>query len=458
MDGLFLTILNMSMTGAFVVIAICLARLPLKKAPKIISYCLWAVAWFRLAVPFSIESIFSLMPFNTTAIPSNIAMQPVSQIDSGIPIINTFVSSSLPAATPMYSANPLQIWTSIGAYVWVSIAALMIAYGVISYFRMKSRLKSSVHIEDNIYENGFIKSPFVLGVLKPNIYLPFDLGGPEREYIIIHEETHIKRYDHIVKVVAYFILCLHWFNPLAWVAYLLMNADMEMSCDERVLKEIGPGVKKDYSLSLLSLSTSKRFFGGSPLAFSEGGLKTRIKNVLKFKDAPMILLIISVALTITLSVGLVLDRVDKDIDLSDDASIASDMHTIPPVTRETITYEEFQAIAAMYDVDRPDPQADPQAELNHDVAINRVQQLRELSQTPQVTVIPEEVDTIIITPVTSETYEEGRIVFSYAFPDNEIVYQLRPMHTRINYGSSGTSNSRASDKVLDPVAIMTRLP
>jgi beta-lactamase regulating signal transducer with metallopeptidase domain len=308
MDKLFLTILNMSLTGAFVIAAICLARLPLKKAPKIVSYCLWTVAGFRLIFPLSIESVFSLIPFKARMIPSDIAMQSIPRIDSGIPFVNNAVSSILPAATPTASVNPLQIWTTIGAFVWLIGVTVMIIYGVTSFVVLKRKMRDTVHIEANIYEAENIKSPFVLGVFKPKIYLPIGLSGKERSYILLHEQTHIRRRDHIVKFAAYFILCLHWFNPLAWVAFLLMGVDMELSCDERVLKEMGGEIKKDYSLSLLSLATQRRIIGGSPLAFGEGGVKERIKNVLNFKKPSRVIIVVSVALVAVLSVGFAVNR------------------------------------------------------------------------------------------------------------------------------------------------------
>lgn len=308
MDKLFLTILNMSMTGAFVIAAICLARLPLKKAPKIVSYCLWAVVGFRLVFPFSIESVFSLIPFKAQTIPPDIAMQPIPRIDSGIAFVNNAVSSILPAATPTASVNPLQIWTTIGSFVWLVGGAVMLVYGIVSFVILKRKMREAAHIEANIYEAENIKSPFVLGIFNPKIYLPIGLSGQERSYILLHEQTHIRRRDHIVKFAAYFILCLHWFNPLVWAAFLLMGVDMEMSCDERVLKEMGGEMKKDYSLSLLSLATERRIIGGSPLAFGEGGVKGRIKNVLNFKKPSRVIIIVSVALVTVLSMGFAVNR------------------------------------------------------------------------------------------------------------------------------------------------------
>ncbi|MCL1804596.1 MAG: M56 family metallopeptidase, partial [Clostridiales bacterium] len=308
MEKLFLIVLNMSITGAFVIAAICLARLPLKKAPKIISYALWAVAGFRLVFPFSIESVFSLLPFKAQPIPPDIAMQPIPRIDSGIPFVNNAVSSVLPAAAPIDSVNPLQVWTFIGSWIWIIGIAFMLIYGVASFIILKRKMRSSAHVEANIYEAACIQSPFVLGVFAPKIYLPVGLSEHERGYILLHEQTHVRRCDHIVKFAAYFVLCLHWFNPLAWVAFMLMGVDMEMSCDERVLKEMGSNTKKDYSLSLLSLSTERRMIGGSPLAFGEGGVKERVKRVLHFKKPSRVVVVAAIVLVAVLSTGFAVNR------------------------------------------------------------------------------------------------------------------------------------------------------
>ena len=306
---IFLTVFNMSLTGAFVIAAICIARLPLRRAPKIISYCLWAVAGMRLAIPFSFESVFSLIPFNATPIPADIAMQTVPRIDSGIPFVNDALSSVLPVAAPAASVNPLQIWTAIGTYAWFAGVIAMLVYGVASCALLKRKMRNATHIEANIYETD-IGSPFVLGLLRPRIYLPHGLANAEREYILLHEQTHIARRDHIVKIVAYLILCLHWFNPFAWVAFLLMGVDMEMSCDERVLREMGDGVKRDYSLSLLTFATGRRIIGSSPLAFSEGGVKERVKRVLDFKKASRAVVVFAVVLVVALGAGLITNRAE----------------------------------------------------------------------------------------------------------------------------------------------------
>lgn len=309
MDKLFLNILNMSLTGSYVILAICLVRPLLKKAPKFITYLLWSVAGFRLVLPFSIESVISLIPFKPQVIPMDIAMQPVPRINSGIPFVNNAVSGLLPPANPNAGINPLQIWIMIGTKVWLVGTAAMIIYGTVSYVVLNHKMKKALNIKSNIYESQNIRYPFVLGIIKPRIYLPVGLSEKEKSYILLHEKTHIRRHDHIVKIAAYFILCLHWFNPLVWAAFLLMGADMEMSCDEHVLKELGNEAKKEYSMSLLSLATEHRIISGSPLAFGEGGMKERIKNVLKFKKPSRVIIIASLILVAVLGTGLAVNRV-----------------------------------------------------------------------------------------------------------------------------------------------------
>ena len=305
MDKLFLTILNMSLVGTFVIAVICLARLLLAKTPKIISYCLWAAAGFRLLFPGSVDSGFSLIPFRARAIPPDIANQPMPRIDSGVTVVDKFINDALPAAAPGASANPLQAWVTVGAVIWLSGVIVMLVCGIASYASLKYKLRNAVYAGTYTLEDGNISAPFVLGALMPKIYIPAGLSEKEREYVILHEQTHIRRYDHFVKSAAYLILCLHWFNPLVWAAYWLMGKDMEMACDERVLREMGDTVKKDYSLSLLALATERRYVNGGLLAFGEGGMKGRIKNVLNFKKPSLAIVAGSAALAVVLGAGLI---------------------------------------------------------------------------------------------------------------------------------------------------------
>ena len=288
MIGIFITIVNMSIAGAFVITAICLARFILRKSPKILSFFLWIVAALRLGVPFSVESALSLMPFRANPIPHDAA----------------FICGS--------SAG---IWLTVSAIIWLCGVAVMLFHGAASLFIIRLRLKGAVNVESNIYEINTLKSPFVIGILSPKIYIPAFLAPQERSYIILHEQTHIKRGDHIAIFVAYLLLSLHWFNPLVWLAFRLLNMDMEMSCDERVLKSLNAnaGVKKDYSSALLSLACEQQFIAGKVTAFSACHVSSRVRNVLSTKKQSRLSFVLSTALVLMLCVGLSVNRLSADV-------------------------------------------------------------------------------------------------------------------------------------------------
>lgn len=310
MTDIFLSVVNMSLTASYVILFIILVRLPLKKAPKVISYALWAVAGFRLVLPFSFESVLSLIPFRTAPIPADISTQPIPRVNSGISMVDNAVSQILPTATPAASINPLQVWLTVGTYLWLTGIVVMLIYSVVSIMILRSRLKRARQAERNIYVADNLKTPFVLGIFRPRIYIPAGLTAEEKSYIIRHEQTHIWRFDHIIKPFAFLALSIHWFNPLVWTAFVLMGTDMELSCDERVIKEMGNEVKKAYSASLLSMATNKRIINGSPLAFGEGNVGGRIKNVLNYKKPVFWIVVVSVVLAVTLGVALAINPID----------------------------------------------------------------------------------------------------------------------------------------------------
>lgn len=312
METIFIKILNMSLTASYVILLVLAARLLLRRAPRIFSYALWSIVLFRLVCPVSPESVFSLIPFKTAPIPADIALQPVPRVESGIHIADNVVSSVLPAATPAASVNPLQIWLAAGTYLWLMGIAVLLIYSIVSVVRLKRRLNQAVFIEHNIYETSDTKTAFVLGLIRPKIYIPSGLSADERSYIIRHEQTHIRRFDHAVKLGAFLVLCLHWFNPLVWLAFALMSADMEMSCDERVLKEMGGEIKKAYSTSLLSLAAGRRLIGASPLAFGEGNIKRRIKNVLNYQKPALWIVVFALIVVLTACAGLAADPQSKE--------------------------------------------------------------------------------------------------------------------------------------------------
>lgn len=320
MSELFLSTLKMSLTASYVIIVVILIRLLLKKAPKVISYALWGVVAFRLVVPVTFESVFSLLPRNgdRNPIPQDSMLQQSPQINSGIEVVDSFVGGTFPALTALNgeSVNPLQIYIQIGSYLWFICMMALLIYSLASVFLLKKQLKNAQWVEKNIYEAKNLKTPFVLGFLRPKIFLPNGLHDEERSYILLHEQTHINRYDHIIKPVAFLILSVHWFNPLVWVAFMLMSRDMEFSCDERVLKKMNSDmdIKKSYASSLLSLATERHILNGSPLAFGEGNVKGRIKNVLNYRKPRFWLLFFSIVLMIAVGIGLISNPVKKGKD------------------------------------------------------------------------------------------------------------------------------------------------
>lgn len=306
MSKIFLTVLNMIFTASYVIIFVILVRLLLKKAPRVISYVLWGVVAFRLTIPFSFVSIFSLMPRNANVvpIPHDIIYQQSPQINSGIEVVDSFVNNSLPAPTIGASVNPLQIYVEIGAYIWVLGIIALLVYSLVSVLILKGQLKNAQLIDQNIFEAKNLKTPFVLGLIRPRIYLPARLNATERNYILLHEQTHIWRKDHVIKVLAFLTLSVHWFNPLVWIAFMLMSVDMELSCDEKVLKKVNEDIKKPYANSLLSLATGGYIFNGNPLAFGEGNVKGRIENVLNYKKPRLWVVVLALIIAVAIGIGL----------------------------------------------------------------------------------------------------------------------------------------------------------
>lgn len=304
LESVFLQLLNMSLTAGIVIVFVLAVRIILQKAPKVFSYLLWSVVLFRLICPFTLESIFSLLPANVNPISQDILYMQTPKMDTGIGIINHSVNAILPAATPQTSADPLQILIVIFSHIWLLGVAAMLVYSLVTLFRLKKELMNATLYRDNIFISSRIDTAFVMGIFCPKIYLPSNLNATERSYILLHEQTHIKRLDHIFKLIGFLALCLHWFNPFVWAAFFLSGKDMEMSCDEAVIKRLGDDVKKDYSASLLTLATGKRIVSGTPLAFGEGDTKGRIKNVLNYRKPGFWAVLISVLAVVFVVIGL----------------------------------------------------------------------------------------------------------------------------------------------------------
>ena len=296
MADIFLKIVNMSISASWIVLAVLVLRLLLKKAPKWITVLLWGIVAIRLICPFSIESVMSLIP-STETISPEIMMDKTPTINSGVPIINNIVNPVIGesfAPDPIASANPLQILIPVLAIAWIVGIVIMLAYTAISYFRVKSKIGTAVLFRDNIYQSENVISPFVLGIIKPKIYLPFNMNEQDMEHVIAHENAHIHRKDHLWKPFGFLVLTLHWFNPLMWLGYVLLCRDIELACDEKVVKEFNNEQKADYSQALLTCSVNRRVIAACPLAFGEVGVKNRVKSVLNYKKPAFWIIVVAI--------------------------------------------------------------------------------------------------------------------------------------------------------------------
>lgn len=286
---LFSRVLNMSLTGSLVILAVLLVRVFLKRFPKIFSYALWAVVLFRLLCPVSLSAPVSAMNWlapeveETSAMTSRLMYVPVQRTPASVS------QASLPEMEEPETISPVaeKEWDltilDVAMYLWALGTAGMLLRGFFQYLALRRRLAEAIELKENVFLSDQIETPFVLGIVRPRIYLPCQVLREERRYILAHERHHIRRGDHLIKLVAYFALCLHWFNPLVWVAFVQAGKDMEMSCDEAVIRQLGPRSRAEYASALLRLSTKRRNIAGSPLAFGEGDTKGRIINMANWK-------------------------------------------------------------------------------------------------------------------------------------------------------------------------------
>jgi len=329
LNQVFLKVLNMSITAGYIIIAILIVRQLIKKSPKVFSYSLWIAAAFRLICPVSFPSVISIFNIGffdmsraqtpvsgaLTYIPDTPGNFDLSDITTGISVANSLIRESLtihsisrspfqplpdvPGQTAVGSVpSLLHIVTNVASVIWIAGIVALLACSLVRFIKLKQNLSKAVLLKGNVYECENISSPFVLGFLKPRIYLPFRMNDSEKEYILRHEEYHIKRLDHIIRPMSFLIAAIYWFNPLVWIAYFCSGRDMEMSCDEHVLSVMGSSIKKDYSLSLLSFAMNRRFHAAGLLAFGESNTRKRVKNVLSFKKPKAWLVMIAITVCV----------------------------------------------------------------------------------------------------------------------------------------------------------------
>lgn len=285
MDDVFLKLVNLSISASWLILAVLVLRVVLKKAPKWVMPLLWGVVALRLVCLFSIESALSLIPSAET-IPSEIVTETREPVLYEQATLDIVTNPTLPSATEVpvgVSRQQAQVDFNIYSVLWLAGMAALLVHALVSAGKLKRKLATAILLRDNIYESEFVDSPFVFGVVKPNIYLPMHMDEGTAAYVIAHEHAHLARRDHWWKVLGYLVLALHWFNPLVWVAYILFCRDIELACDEKVVRGLDGAARADYSQALLSCAAPKRAVAACPLAFGEGNIKMRVKSALHYK-------------------------------------------------------------------------------------------------------------------------------------------------------------------------------
>lgn len=305
MAAVFLKLLNLSISASWLVLAVLVLRLVSKRSPKWMNVLLWGIVALRLMLPFSIESALSLIPSAETLSPEVVRFDPAPTITSGVEFIDNAVNPSLSesfAAAPLASVNPLYVWTEIAGWVWLIGLGAMLLYALVSYLRLRRRVSVSLCVRENIYLCDAISSPFILGVVKPRIYLPSGLDEVQQQNVLSHERAHLTRRDHWWKPLGFVLLAVYWFNPVLWLAYTLLCRDIELACDERVIRTMDESAVKTYSTVLLACSMPRKAVITCPLAFGEVGVKERVKNALRYKKPAFWVVAASVAVCVVVAV------------------------------------------------------------------------------------------------------------------------------------------------------------
>ncbi len=338
-QDLFLDLLNFSISATWLISAVVLLRFLFKKMPKWVNCLLWGIVGIRLVFPFSVESIFSLVPSAET-VPPEIVYSSEPQINSGIPALNSAVNPVITetfAPDPVTSVNPLQVVAILSSYLWAVGLVLMVLYAVISFLKLKHKMRTATLFRENIFQSENVQSPFVLGFFRPKIYLPYNMKPREMFLVVSHEKAHIKRKDHFIKPLAYLVLCAYWFNPAVWLAYILLCRDIEMACDEKVVREMDSDSRKDYSEALLNCSVNRRSIAACPLAFGEVGVKDRIKGVMNYKKPAFWVIILAAVLCVVTAVCFLTNPPQEKEDELFGATYEGEMiYTLPSLSSGTV--------------------------------------------------------------------------------------------------------------------------
>lgn len=357
MAAVFLKLLNLSISASWLVLAVLVLRLVSKRSPKWMNVLLWGMVALRLMLPFSIESALSLIPSAETLSPAVVQFDPAPTITSGVNIIDNAVNPSLSehfSAVPTASVNPLYVWTEIAGWVWLIGLGAMLLYALVSYLRLRRRVSVSLPVQDHIYLCDAISSPFILGVVKPHIYLPSGLDEVQRQNVLAHEQAHLARRDHWWKPLGFALLAVYWFNPVLWLAYALLCRDIELACDERVIRTMDESAVKTYSTVLLACSMPRKAVITCPLAFGEVGVKERVRNALRYKKPAFWVVAASVAVCVVVAVCFLTNperatmKWAKSLRVEDVARIEQiNMTRTPDKQYKDLDAEEFAEIVAL---------------------------------------------------------------------------------------------------------------
>ena len=359
MAAVFLKLLNLSISASWLVLAVLVLRLISKRSPKWVNVLLWGIVALRLVLPFSIESALSLIPSAETVSPAVVQFAPAPTITSGVSVIDNAVNPSLSehfSAVPTASVNPLYVWTEIAGWVWLIGLGAMLLYALVSYLRLRRRVSVSLPVQDHIYLCDAISSPFILGVVKPRIYLPSGLDEVQRQNVLSHERAHLARRDHWWKPLGFALLAVYWFNPVLWLAYTLLCRDIELACDERVIRTMDESAVKTYSTVLLACSMPRKAVITCPLAFGEVGVEERVRNALRYKKPAFWVVAASVTVCVVVAVCFLTDP-PTDTDAAGLVGFHREQVTYADVTDASdarpsniqLTAEETDAVYALLD-------------------------------------------------------------------------------------------------------------
>ena len=304
MSAVFLKILNMSISASWIAATVLLLRLCLKRAPKWWNVLLWGLVAVRLMLPFSIESSLSLLPRAEVVSPAHIVP---SVPGKAVPMIGGAAAIASGAKTQ------LPIWTIL-AWVWLFGVLVLVLYTLVSTLRLRHQVREAVRLQGNIYQSEQVASPFVLGILRPKVYLPYHMDSREAQHVLAHEQAHLRRGDHFWKPLGFLLLTIHWFNPLIWLSYAMLCRDIELACDEKVVRDLRREERADYMQALVACSVNRRRIAACPLAFGETGVKERVKSVMNYKKPTLWVMLLALALSVVLAGCFLTDPKDTNSD------------------------------------------------------------------------------------------------------------------------------------------------